>query len=219
MQIAYREWRIRVEPESRMPILQSTHMQTLWDGPELTADRLPENDTSLRNISRLHGIHAVVNDYPLNYGPPTFLKTMRSYGSYPWVMLMAVGALDVSGKVVEHVDGVLRAETVKILALRVDERVWIQPACGHNEYGVYSGMRTDSWVLRRLCGGRVQCRHEFDMPDEYLFGPSAQLEFLTDVFMLEQQLRERYEVPRLPADRGPWAKRGPMHTCVGGQWR
>lgn len=218
MQIAYREWRVRIALDTRRPVLQSTYMPTLWPGPELSADQLPEGDTDPRSVSKLHGIHAVVADYPLEFGPfaSVFLKTLRTHGSYPWVMLMAIGAVDVSGKVVEHTDGVLRAERVRILALKLDERVWVKPKCGHYEYGVYSGIRTDSWVLRRLCGGRVQCRHEYpNLPDEYLYGPTAQLEFRTDVATVEQQLLEYYEVPRLPADKGPWRKRGPLHRGVG----
>jgi len=214
MQIVFREWRVRIVPETRLPILQSSYQPTFWDGPELTADQPPEDDLNVNRLSQLHGIHVVNGDYPLPYMQPLFLKTMRSHGGWPWVMLLVVGALDVSGKVVEHADGVLRAEHVKILALRVDERVWVRPPCGHDEYGVYSGLRQDCWVLRRLCGGQTKCRHDLPMPDEFLYGMSAELQFRTDLTWVEQKLCERYEVPRLPADAGPWARRGPLQSAV-----
>jgi len=31
---------------------------------------------------------------------------------------------------------------------------------------------------------------------------------------LERQLLERYEVPRLPDDKGPWTRRGPIRTSM-----
>lgn len=214
MQIAYREWRVRIVPETRLPILQSVFMSTFWDGSDLTADMLPEDDTGLGNMSKLHGIHAVVSDYPTQYKPPTFLKSLRTTGGWPWVMLMAIGALDVSGKVVEHEDGVLRAERVRILALRLDERIWIEPSCGHKDYAAYSGIRDDCWVLRRQCGGQIRCRKDNPVDEYMVFGPAVTFEFETTVVELERQLLERYEVPRLPDDKGPWIRRGPIRTSM-----
>jgi len=193
-------------------------MSTFWDGPDLGADVLPEDDTRFGSMSKLHGVHSVVSDYPRDRRPATFLKTLRTSGGWPWVMLMAVGALDLSGKVVEHEDGVLRAERVRIMALRLDERIWIEPSCGHRDYGVYSGIREDCWVLRRQCGGRVRCRQDNPVDDYMLFGPIVAMEFLVTLAELERQLLERYEVPRLPEDRGPWARRGPVRTSMYEPW-
>jgi hypothetical protein len=208
---------VRIELETCRPILQSTFRTTFWPEAELAADTIPEDDVDMNHLSELHGIHAVVADYPLGKYQPLYLKTLRSMLAWPFAMLAVIGAVDLSGKVVEHEDGVMRAERARILALRVDERVWRRAVCGHEQYYVFSGLRDDSWCLRNPCVGVGKCQADIQNQGVafwYWASPEAELKFKIDLSDLERQLLERYEVPRLPEDRGPWVGRPPMGAVI-----
>ena len=224
MRVAYREWRIRWDPTTG-PVLQSTLMSTLWTETDLAADRAPEDDTNTRRLGAhtepLHGVHAC-----LPWCKTFFLA--RPDMDMISLKLFAVGAVDLQDKVVEHADGVVRAERVTILALRLvdvvrwydlsypggrNETIFGAP-CGHTEYHVVSGIYRDFWALRRKCasvspGLAPKLSYGCDGYDkvkmfEAPYNVPHEVKATVQVAEIEGRLRQRYEVPRLPDDDGPW---------------
>lgn len=204
MRIAFREWRVRWDQVGNAPILQSTFMPVLWTTSSQTADELPEGDTSSGVLGTLHGIHAAL---PWTTSP--FLSRRGWPNSSAGVRLIAVGAVDTFGRIVEHDDGVLRAEHVKILALRLVELTFLPFACEHQNYWVASrrGLRDEPfWVLRRE---HVIARVEYSRPMKHACAtwvapPGYEQQFVLSLEDVEARLLQWYEVPRLGADEGPW---------------
>lgn len=206
-------------------MLMSTMQPVEWPTADLEADRLPEDDVNSGRLGHmsdpLHGIHAC-----LPWCSAVFLSKPTTTFSH--LRLFAVGAVDLQGKVVEHVDGVVRAERVTILALRlvdvclswdtvsttqVGERRLSAP-CGHTDYHAVSGIYTDYWALRRRCASTSSygdpsygygCDGYKEAVDyETPYNVPKEIKLTRSVTEIEQQLRQRYEVPRLPDAEGPW---------------
>ncbi len=215
-------------------MLQSTLMSTLWPEATLTADAKPEDSMDSRRLGHvgdpLHGVHAC-----LPWCKSAFLT--RPDMSLVLLSLFAVGAVDLQGKVVEHEDGVVRAERVTILALRlVDVVRWYDLSntggwnktisgapCGHAEYHAVSGIYRDFWTFRRRCastssGLSPKLSYGCDGYDKTIgfeppYNVPHEIKKTVAVEELESLLRQRYEVPRLPGDDGPWSPpwgRGPQ---------
>ncbi len=215
-------------------MLQSTLMTTLWPETTLIADVKPEDNMDSRRLGRardsLHGVRAC-----LPWCKSAFLT--RPDMSFVLLRLFAVGAVDLQGKIVEHEDGVVRAERVTILALRlVDVVRWYDLSntgewnktisgvpCGHTEYHVVSGIHRDFWTLRRRCasvpsGLSPKLSYGCDGYDKTIsfeppYNVPHEVKATVSVAEIESRLRQRYEVPKLPKNEGPWLPpwgRGPQ---------
>lgn len=162
--------------------------------------------------SELHGIHAVLPGATAPFLSRVLLSQLRS--------IVVIGAVDCYGRVVEHTDGVVRAEHARVLAVRV---VWPNARCP-DRCPVYWVVRTnrsywdrsdpppgpiaDVYVLRKPCAERWGCRGEVTDPG-MMDAIGRQLGWTGVVARatsheLERLLRERYEIPELPHGEGPW---------------
>lgn len=224
MRTAFREWRVRWDPEEG-PLLQSTMSANLWLESELVADQEPEDSIESKRLgggpNALHGVHAC-----LPWCDSLFLtKPSLSWTS---IRLFAIGAVDLQGKVVEHDDGVVRAERVRILAIRLIDFVhWTDLStsgqemiqrtdlpCVHDEYHAVSGIYRNYWAFRRKCGPPIGtttpktsygCDGYREMIDwEAPYNVPHEVKLTLSVGQIERTLLERYEVPRLPVGEGPW---------------
>jgi hypothetical protein len=212
-------------------------MATLWPDTVHTADKVPETpeETDARGgryaFGSLHGLHAL-----LPHTTNAAFLTHPAHSPNP-IRLFAVGAVDVSGKVIEHEDGVVRAESMKLLALRLVDMVrgtvYLPPAdrtmspkqvytygapCGHDAYHVISNFPSYSWggggqgaalpewvwVFRRECGAKNGMGDYGCKGWERVRAQTSKIELTIPTRELEQLLLQRYEVPRLPEDSGPW---------------
>jgi len=218
MRIAFREWRLRWDLVEDMPLLQSTYMPSLWYEDGLKADISPENEHGVGMYSELHGVHAC-----LPWCGSMFLSQVRSASP---VRLIVFGAVDLIGHVVEHTDGVVRAEEVRILALRVVDLSY-GLECNHSDFlvvrgpicGLYKGGnegRNIGAVRRRCfpasswgCNGWFR-RHGLidETPNSLLFWaeeqPPPEVLRTVELDQLTSLLCQRYEVPRLGESEGPW---------------
>jgi len=126
--LAYREWRVFLHRDDLRPILVSTNIATAWVEPEIAADQTPEDTVEIGQLGQLHGIHAVTEDHPRGHGS-RFLRTLYASPSMLLAAVYAVGAVELFGRVVEHEDGVLRAERARVLAARLYLRADV--LCSH----------------------------------------------------------------------------------------
>jgi hypothetical protein len=145
------------------------------------------------------------------------------------VRLVVFGAVDLIGRVVEHNDGVCRAEEVRILALRAVDMT-IDTRCPHSDFlvvqGFLCGMSSGN-EDRRYAALRRRCLHEYEWGCNGWFkkhgvndavlqevdalytevSVMARLRIVRLGLELEQLthlLCQRYEVPRLDECEGPW---------------
>ncbi len=100
--IAYRVWMVAGLPDGSPPYaLRSPWRGTLWHGPSLRADERPEPTNQ-------HGVHALTR-----YAAAVPL----GFGRTPFGPILVRGQVYLSGTVVEHEDGTLRAEEAEVLRL------------------------------------------------------------------------------------------------------
>jgi hypothetical protein len=236
--LAYREWRVFLHRDDLRPILVSTNIATAWVEPEIAADQLPEDTVEIGQLGQLHGIHAVTEDHPRGRGS-RFLRTLEdSSPSMLTTGIYAVGAVELFGRVVEHEDGVLRAERARVLAARLYLRAGVLCSRGCSPdrlcfVGVddYDGERKGLWgtpappprapliYLNTLCRAVISAhvdearfwRDEECSDVAWLRARWRDLTRQPYVPLLrareiERLLLERYEIPRLPEDAGPWAR-------------
>lgn len=200
MRIAYREWRISWDSKTSEVVLYSTYKDFAWESGSETSDQLPEKLDKDHRLGALHGLHAV-----LDWDQSKFLRKPSSHGP----IVFAQGAVDIHGRVRDHEDGVIRAEHMRILALRVVEIPYTSPTCLHqdNVYAVNKTIEGDrlaichcSCFYRQLGGSGFPGGHGS-------FDPSVSPLITYRSFSLDELetlLIERYEVPRLPLGVGPW---------------
>ena len=234
MWLVYREWRVRWH-EKTGPVLLSTYMPSFWPSPEQTADQPPEDNIDILHYGSLHGLHAVLPDYKPGY----YTRLLSNFDLTPAHAphLRVIGAVTVDGKVVEHTDRVIRAERMRILALRVIDHMG--PAspdnCSHADYAVVRGGTprdggADSesvcsvqsfWYFERCCRYELLPSAWEEDPTEYttaslrdrqgcrVFHPYAYqtVQHETTPKEVEARLCQYYEVPRLPDGDGPWFSR------------
>lgn len=186
---AYREWRVRCERDTVRPILQSMSYNHLWPDGELTADRVPVLGETLGNA---HGVHAALADSTSSY--LTKLTTRRSQP-----LLLAIGRVEAWGTIVGHEDGVIRAEHMRVLALRL---LLLPPAeaCACGRLVVVDGhpLEPPVYRLRTPCEpGRCGTRRL-----GYWSASTRIAE--TTLVAVESSLVQRYEIERLPEHVGPW---------------
>lgn len=165
----------------------------------------------------LHGIHAVVPGHGHHLLTPHSLSLLR--------VVRVLGAVDCFGRVVEHTDGVVRAEHARVLAVRVvwpDHRcpdrcrayVVVKPTRSYwNDPTPPPGPVEEFYVLRKPCGVGVGCGRlradtvrVFDPWGVEVEREERPWEVVAETTAdeLERLLRERYEVPALPHGEGPW---------------
>lgn len=188
--LAHREWRVRIERETLRPILQSMSQGTLWPDGALTADRVPQMGELLGSA---HGVHAVLPE-----GSTTYLTRLDRDRGRP--LLLAVGRVDAWGQIVGHDDGVIRAEHMRVLALRL-VLLPAAEACPCGRLVVVQAHHQSSTLLQLRtpcepghCGTRLL--------GGYGVEPVRIAE--TTLAAVESSLLQRYEIERLPDGEGPW---------------
>jgi hypothetical protein len=223
LRIAFREWRVAYDTKLEVPVLFSSMLNFPWEDKVVEADHEPEEETGPLKYGKLHGIHACLP----GANSSAFLMSPKYY---PWPLrLFVMGAVDVQGKVVEHTDGVVRAERVEILALRVmlylDDRErmnargcdltpWLlgpqmaKDVITQDETGQIWTRRTGEFEhYRQLVRGCRVDQGEDCYGCPYIGGYEAAEEY-NKVKLLPSEMEEglllRYGVPRLPDNAGPW---------------
>lgn len=190
MQIAYREWRVFIEPETNEVVLYSTFMFCPWEEGELVADQIPESKIDsetgrvIGKMGALHGVHAAKSSVGESDMVTDFTK------GFP--MVRAIGAVDVYGLVVEHEDDILRAEAARVMAIRLIQ------VPGDIALSMDESLKDDK--------GRFQVKpfvwngdFEYVIPAVLMSGDTP----LT-LDQLEKRLLTKYQVPRLEPGLGPW---------------
>jgi hypothetical protein len=108
--LGYRVWEVAATPSGEGPyVLRSPWQGTLWYTPVLDADSAP-------TPSNAHGIYALT-------------RYARAPHEWPWITIVR-GAVRLSGTVVEHEDGTLRAQRAEVAALGLAARqgdLWAMP--------------------------------------------------------------------------------------------
>ncbi len=186
---AYREWRVRLEQDTLRPILQSMSYHHLWPEGSLTADRVPVMGEELGSA---RGVHAALAD-----SRTRLLTNLHAQRGQP--LLLAIGRVDAWGAIVGHEDGCIRAEHMRVLALRVMLLVAPQPcACGR--LAVVEGYGAGLGILRL----RTPC--EVDRCGTRRLGYYGQQAAIAETTLaaVESSLIQRYEIERLPDGVGPW---------------
>lgn len=195
--MAWREWRIQWSEGDQAPVLYSTFMKFRWSTDRVAAGRVPELPQE-GTFGTLHGIHALLE------GTANRQFLTRPTQSGP--KLFVVGAVDASGVIREHEDGVIRAEFARILALRLIDIPYAIAPCRHQDGLVV--------INRELLSGdydlaRCQCfaTAVTDAISEYIgqvvLEPVVVFRSLS-ASEVEDMLLRWYEVPRLSEGIGPW---------------
>lgn len=195
-----------MDRETLEPMLYSTYVNFPWDCAEVSANMPPEHELDesgkLRgHLGSLHGIHAVLTEHD-----STWITDWKQAG----VMIRAFGAVDVFGTVVEHKDGVVRAEGAKILALRVYSSdpdlgiAWNRAESAQSSWHTeFPGREGDYQVC-------------VDKPhftgNGYVFEEVEAQPVPMNVDELEALLLRKYDVPLMDLGRGPWYE--PVGTRV-----
>lgn len=190
MRIGFREWRLFYDVAEGHPVLYSTFMNVAWETGTLKADQLPERVSDASKLGQLHGVHSIV-EHPPKTGH-RFLTSPTAAGPTIFVR----GAVDPSGRVVEHDDGVLRSEFCRVLAVRLTMIFHRPLSCRHEELLVTNiEMGSGHFVI-----GPCLCSLDT------MLMPAPQVYTRFTMSGLEDELRAWYEVPQLPDGAGPWRK-------------
>ena len=204
MRICYREFRVLWDEREEAPVLYSMWINFPWTSGTVKADQLPERE--LQPLGQLHGIHGVL--------PSARNQVMLTSPQATGPKVLAHGAVDTSGRIVEHDDGVVRAEHARILALRLI----VVPGsydCGHGLVVGSANLVPGRHYVVGVCTCWIKGEESAFM---YGVEASAISESLVRgvcaVRDFEDLLLAWYEVPPLPMGvgrwRSPWGGKAPL---------
>lgn len=206
--IAYREWRLEWSFADGGPVLKSKYRNFHWLKDVETADEVPDAPilvvqgggkgggfTRVKSLNTgVHGIYAWLSW-------SNHSDILKSVIQVDW--LPVVGVIEVFGKIMEHTDGVVRAEHARVLALRIEigNR---QNTCGHMDYWrtAYTPLSNNpdkGLVPLNPCCTWKNC--SMPLATEGIEAGKLAVYALPD---LEHMLLQRYEVPRFERGEGPW---------------
>lgn len=185
--LTYREWRVYWSEGDRAPVLYSKFVGFRWSSDRVRADRVPELPAA-GQVGGLHGIHSVRGD--------ASNRRFLTWPGEPGPRLLAIGAVDASGVVREHADGIVRSEEARVLALRLVYVPYPAAPCEHQGTLLVVGRQIaegDRALVPCMCflGGAG-------------VGPPAGAYRDMTVEEVEDRLLRWYEVPRFPEPCGPW---------------